>query len=208
MRVACRNNSVLFCKTFAFVVLCSCLSVSLISTRLSLSVSRYLSLFYWFLLFSKAVTFKPNGCAGKLCLHWFSVNIFFCPEPHSKTWVIGLQNILIKTLSDWLRTAETGLLHQGEAALTHSPGWRPIQRQPAAWQNGPQDDDHVLLCYLQSSSGPFNIGSTCGSIITNALWSTTAHRVWFYSFYSFFLIQIKFINSKMQQLNTGVWRYT
>lgn len=44
---------------------------------------------------------------------------FFCVEPYSKTWVIGLHNVLIKSLSDWLKTAETRVLHHGEAALSH-----------------------------------------------------------------------------------------
>lgn len=44
-----------------------------------------------------------------------------CPEPHSAAWDIGLHKVLIKTLSDWLRTAEAGLLRRGEAALSHAP---------------------------------------------------------------------------------------
>lgn len=44
-----------------------------------------------------------------------------CPEPHGAAWDIGLHKVLIKTLSDWLRTAEAGLLRRGEAALSHSP---------------------------------------------------------------------------------------
>lgn len=44
-----------------------------------------------------------------------------CPEPHGAAWDIGLHKVLIKTLSDWLRTAEAGLLCRGEAALSHAP---------------------------------------------------------------------------------------
>ncbi len=89
-----------------------------LSSRSSLLVSLHLSLLFWFPLFSKAVTSVPNGCVGKLWLHWFSGDLSSAWRPHSKTWVIGLQNILIKTLSDWLQTAENGLLRQGEAAVT------------------------------------------------------------------------------------------
>ncbi len=51
---------------------------------------------------------------------------FFYLKPYSETWVIGPHNILIKTLSDWLRTAETGLVHQGESLSWMTTNWEAV----------------------------------------------------------------------------------
>lgn len=97
------------------VVLCSHSLYKRISSR-SLSLDSGSQLF-----FPELSPCGPNGCVEKLWPPLIFSRSFSCSEPPAaKTWVIELHNVLIKPLSDWLRTAETGLSHEGEAALSHS----------------------------------------------------------------------------------------
>lgn len=116
---------------------------------ISLSIQTFSSCFFSFppvhlflSLLSLPVTLSPPSSLGLapvifqtchlltkwLCWERLTALIFsrsfFCVEPYSKTWVIGLHSVLIKTLSDWLKTTETRLLHHGEAALSHCCVWR------------------------------------------------------------------------------------